>query len=195
MLEIGSPTSPAGGRLPAHRAIEILDALIAEAEQIEGEPFASPKREQWTMTAQAALEQSFGRDSSVVTSFRAAQSIVFKRGDSAEMLQRADNEKLASEISVLQSAIRQLKWTSGDEQESMLPNGRNGAPVAVTIFVSHSSKDEALAKALVALLKSALALPANQIRCSSVDGHRLPVGVNTESTLREEVNRDKVLIG
>lgn len=63
------------------------------------------------------------------------------------------------------------------------------------IFVSHSSKDVDLAKALINLLKSALGLPANQIRCSSVDGYRLPVGVNTENKLREEVKAAKVVIG
>jgi len=44
-------------------------------------------------------------------------------------------------------------------------------------------------------LKAALALRAEQIRCSSVDGYRLPVGVNTESKLREEVNAAKVVVG
>jgi hypothetical protein len=63
------------------------------------------------------------------------------------------------------------------------------------IFISHSSKDEALAQALVELLQSGLGIPASQIRCSSVDGYRLPVGVNTESHLRVEVNSARVLIG
>ena len=49
------------------------------------------------------LEQSFGSDSSVVKSLQTAQSIVFKRGDSPEALRRVDNEKLASEISVLEA--------------------------------------------------------------------------------------------
>jgi hypothetical protein len=192
---MGNPTSAAGGRLPASRAIEILDSLVAEAKLLEAEPFGSPRRDQWTMTARGALEQSFGSDSSVVRSFQTAQSIVFKRGDSPEALRRVDNEKLAFEISVLESAARQLKWASDGERERATSDHASAAPIGVTIFVSHSSKDQTLAKALVALLKSALALPADQIRCSSVDGHRLPVGANTESTLREEVNAAKILIG
>ncbi len=63
------------------------------------------------------------------------------------------------------------------------------------VFISHSSKDEVLALALVELLRSGLGLLANQIRCSSVDGYRLPVGVNSERRLREEVNAAKVAIG
>lgn len=61
--------------------------------------------------------------------------------------------------------------------------------LGLRIFISHSSKDRVLAEALTDLIKSALGLVSTQIRCSSVDGHRLPVGVNTESKLREEVNQ------
>lgn len=64
-----------------------------------------------------------------------------------------------------------------------------------SIFISHSSKDVDLALALIDLLEAGLALTATQIRCSSVDGYRLPVGVNTEGKLREEVNAAKVVVG
>jgi hypothetical protein len=47
----------------------------------------------------------------------------------------------------------------------------------------------------VELLKSALGLFANQIRCSTVEGHKLPVGVNTEAQLRQEVNAAEVVVG
>ena len=66
---------------------------------------------------------------------------------------------------------------------------------SVRLRASHSSKDAVLAEALIDLLKAALGLVASQIRCSSVDGYRLPVGVNTESKLREEVNAVKVVVG
>lgn len=63
------------------------------------------------------------------------------------------------------------------------------------VFICHSSKDAELALALIDLLKAGLALTADQIRCSCVDGYRLPVGVNTEGKLREEVNAAKVMVG
>ena len=65
----------------------------------------------------------------------------------------------------------------------------------LSIFISHSSKDADLALALVDLLKAGLAVTADRIRCSSVDGYRLPVGVNTEAKLREEVNAAQIVIG
>lgn len=63
------------------------------------------------------------------------------------------------------------------------------------VLISHSSKDVELATALIDLLKAGIGLLADQIRCSSVDGYRLPVGVNTEAKLREEVNAAAVVVG
>lgn len=75
----------------------------------------------------------------------------------------------------------------------MTPTKQASATSGLQIFISHSSKDRVLAEALTDLLKSALGLVS--IRCSSVDGHRLPVGVNTEAKLREEVNEARVVVG
>jgi TIR domain len=72
---------------------------------------------------------------------------------------------------------------------------KTGAGTRLLVFISHSSKDADLARVVVDLLTAGLGLLADQIRCSSVDGHRLPIGVNTESKLREEVNAAPVVIG
>ena len=65
----------------------------------------------------------------------------------------------------------------------------------VAVFISHGSKDAELAEAVVELLRASLEIAATQIRCSSVDGYRLPVGVNTDRKLREEVNAATVVVG
>lgn len=57
----------------------------------------------------------------------------------------------------------------------------------VDVFISHSSEDSWLARQLVELLRSSLNLHAEQIRCTSVDGYRLPVGADIDEQLREEV--------
>ena len=75
------------------------------------------------------------------------------------------------------------------------PQGQPASHRGLSIFISHSSKDADLALALIDLLKAGLGLMADQIRCSSVDGYRLPVGVNTEGKLREEVTAAKVVVG
>jgi TIR domain len=95
------------------------------------------------------------------------------------------------------SYFEELEQLAEQEKKPMTAQTpiRQASEVDLQIFVSHSSKDRALAEALTDLLESALRLPANQIRCSSVDGHRLPVGVDTQSKLRAEVNAAKVVIG
>jgi hypothetical protein len=63
------------------------------------------------------------------------------------------------------------------------------------ILISHSSKDTELAESLIDLLRAALPLSPKEIRCTSVDGYRLPLGVKTDEQLRDEIVRVKLLIG
>lgn len=66
---------------------------------------------------------------------------------------------------------------------------------ALRLFVSHSSEDSDLAQQVVLLLRSALNLPADAIRCTSVDGYRLSGGANTNEQLRREVHDSIAFIG
>ena len=63
------------------------------------------------------------------------------------------------------------------------------------VFISHSAKDADLAEAMIALLRDALPLKSSDIRCSSVDGYRLPLGADTDETLRREVFEAELLVG
>jgi hypothetical protein len=65
----------------------------------------------------------------------------------------------------------------------------------INVFISHSSQDQALAECIVDLLRSALNLPANTIRCTSVDGYRLPIGADTDEQLREEILSARAFVG
>lgn len=65
----------------------------------------------------------------------------------------------------------------------------------VKVFISHSSKDEGLARALISLIRSALHLPASDIRCTSVPGYKLPGGAETASQVRQELLAAPVFIG
>ena len=67
-------------------------------------------------------------------------------------------------------------------------------PSDPSVFISHSSADRDLAAALVDLLRDALSLRPEEIRCTSVDGYRLPSGADTNAQLRTEIDRSETFI-
>jgi hypothetical protein len=62
------------------------------------------------------------------------------------------------------------------------------------IFISHSSEDAQMAKMIVELIRAAYNIPADKIRCTSVNGYKLPAGASTESQLKQEIHHSKVLL-
>jgi len=58
---------------------------------------------------------------------------------------------------------------------------------AMKVFVSHSSAAKQIAEAFVGFLRAALPLTAKDIRCTSVEGYKLPAGANSDEQLRQEV--------
>ncbi|GEM_PF-2207637 len=85
--------------------------------------------------------------------------------------------------------------TQLDQRNKALEISDRRRQASIDVFVSHSSKDAAIAKALVLLLRAALNIPADRIRCTSVDGYRLPVGASTDNQLRVELRESKVFLG
>ena len=65
----------------------------------------------------------------------------------------------------------------------------------IEVFVSHSSKDREIAHALIDLLRTALNLSAEAIRCTSVQGYKLSVGADTDEELKREIQESRALIG
>ena len=65
----------------------------------------------------------------------------------------------------------------------------------IKLFISHSAKDEGLAEKLTELIKNALRLSSSEIRCTTIDGYRLPGGARTNEQLKREVRDSKAFIG
>lgn len=65
----------------------------------------------------------------------------------------------------------------------------------IKVFVSHSSEDEFLASALIDCLMAATNLNDDEIRCTSVPGHRLEVGADSATTLRDELEDTATVVG
>jgi hypothetical protein len=65
----------------------------------------------------------------------------------------------------------------------------------IRLFISHSSADNEFVKPLAKILQLALRLSASEIRCTSLDGYRLPGGANTSEQLRSELETSDAFIG
>lgn len=88
------------------------------------------------------------------------------------------------------------------EEETEIPsketnglNQKDSKGSELDIFISHSSSDKIFVEKLIELLRASLNISTQRIRCSSVDGYRLSVGVNTDEQLRKEVHDAEILIG
>lgn len=63
------------------------------------------------------------------------------------------------------------------------------------LFISHSSKDKQLAERLIEFVRTALAIPSDRVRCTSVDGYKLTGGAKTDSVLPLEIRGSHCFIG
>jgi hypothetical protein len=87
--------------------------------------------------------------------------------------------------------IRALKKEMGlREQASQI-----AMSTTIRLFISHASDDKELARRVVALFRAALNLSASAIRCTSVDGHRLEGGADTDETVRNEIGSADAFVG
>jgi ubiquitin-protein ligase len=95
---------------------------------------------------------------------------------------------------LLSSVIVLASPTPNSSNSPHIPTAKSKSE-KIVLFISHSSKDAALVELLVDLLKSGLALNASEIRCTSVDGYRLPIGAKTDESLRKEIQQAKLFVG
>lgn len=65
----------------------------------------------------------------------------------------------------------------------------------IKVFLSHSAADEPLASALVDCLLASMVLKDDELRCTSVAGHKLPVGSDFAATLLDDIGDSSVVIG
>lgn len=72
--------------------------------------------------------------------------------------------------------------------------GGIGEKTTMRVFISHSSADKGIAEDFVKLLRASLRLSAKDIRCTSVDGYRLPGGADASEQLRQEVFESDIFI-
>ena len=66
---------------------------------------------------------------------------------------------------------------------------------SMRVFISHNSNDVEIATLLIELLRKALRLSSEEIRCTSVDGYRMQAGAPIDDRLRGEVHDTELLVG
>lgn len=86
--------------------------------------------------------------------------------------------------------LKKLSFDCKEEEEKAPMTDTN-----LKLFISHSSKDVEFITKLVELIRSALNLRVEDIRCTSVDGYGLPGGTNTDEQLKQEVHSAEAFVG
>ena len=84
---------------------------------------------------------------------------------------------------IMEAQAEAVADTGGEEQGDL------------AIFISHSSKDKDIAELFIQLLKDALSLGVEDIRCSSVPGYTFPAGASIEESVKREAFGAQALIG
>ena len=79
--------------------------------------------------------------------------------------------------------------------KNQIVEGKEMSESSIRLFISHSSKDSLFVQNLIDLIRAALNLASTQIRCTSIDGYRLPGGANTNEQLKQEVHQADSFIG
>ncbi len=62
------------------------------------------------------------------------------------------------------------------------------------IFISHAVADKDLADKFVAFLKEAIGVPSAEIFCSSVEGHGIPLGLDFNDYMKQQIQNPKLVI-
>ncbi len=103
-----------------------------------------------------------------------------------------------SPITLLRSVLAKCKddvLATKEKNTEGLKQSMDKSSFKIDVFISHSSKDERIAAALITLIREALNIRADRIRCTSVQGYKLPAGATTDDQVRLEVRESKVFIG
>lgn len=73
--------------------------------------------------------------------------------------------------------------------------GVSGGENMIKLFISHSAKDAALAKAFVDCVEQCVVAPDHAIRCTSVPGYKLEAGDVSDERLRDDLEHCSVVVG
>lgn len=120
-----------------------------------------------------------------------------------QIIEREENNIEEIKSFIIDKYPNDIKYKSDVNSDVMLPVAlfeQSQVLVSKTeqhtmdIFISHSNQDAHIAKLLIDLIRAAFNMQAKKIRCTSVNGYRLPAGASTNEQLKKEVHESKVLV-
>ena len=184
---------------------QMLSGLLDRGKRmIEDRALSEQRFQSWSASCVESLKKIFGDDTTFISSFYTAGGDVgfYVEGATAAD-DRADLERrLVGRIDVLSGAIEfiDLQISTGSVPSLNVESHASALHATnmqndLDLFISHSGKDKNIAEALIELIKAATGISANRIRCTSVDGYRLPGGVNSDERLKKEVREAMCFIG
>ncbi len=116
--------APKPPSLKPEQAIPILEGLIRKADaKVRPERYDSPLRQEWAHTGEGALSAALGSDDPAIQAFGTAQCGSYGPYDTDATLQQQANQQLDGMLSVLRSAVEQLRWMLPDPQQVFVPSG------------------------------------------------------------------------
>ncbi len=128
--------------LPPEKAVPILEDLIQKAEVIARAGQLSPERQEWIHTAEGALRAAFGGTDDNVQAFGTAQCGAYSPYDTEEYLNEQAQTQLTGMVSVLRSAVKQLRWRLPDPNQVFLSAGsQHDAYVEIRKIVQHGTAE------------------------------------------------------
>ena len=191
--------------IPREITLKQVEQLISKLENVLPYPWSN--LESWIASSLPVIRRSFPDDLEQFS--RLVQEPPCPQAPWVEGMPHTDygptRERLAHERQrAICEFLKQLRSIVEDEigsvhaAEHRQPKASDADKSLVSdieIFISHSSRDSELAKALVDIFRAALNLQASRIRCTSVNGYKLEVGANTNEQLRKETVEARVLVG
>ncbi len=135
--------APRPPSLKPDQAIPILEDLIRRAEEkVRPERYDSPLRQEWAHTGEGALSAALGSDDPAIGAFGGAQCGSYGPYDTDATLLKQANQQLDGMLSVLRSAVQQLRWRLPDPKQVFLPSGSpHDAYVQIRVIIQQATTE------------------------------------------------------
>lgn len=170
----------------------LLERLLSQAEGIKVRSSSDPYFKTWRNTVERTLIRIYGPESPEVKQFQDLDffyhAIIMTLGSDYSAEHRRCFER---DLDILLASIR--NYIEEIETRDEPPTEEVGEKGVRRVFISHSSKDEAIVQELVEVLET-VGLASETIFCTSLAGYGIDLGENFLDGIREELKSDTLVL-